>query len=217
MTSEEAASEELGPEVADSVDQPYEAPAWATTPVQPDPAATAAALAALSAPPDVYDQGLSGGDVPTEELPYDEAAYGEPPSDDLPPEWEEPAEDRNSVLLVGGILIGALIVALGIIFLLFRPFDSGTPVASPSLSPSPIVSPSPSPSVEPTFGTVFTPDFQGLSLDDAQAEADDAGLILEIEDVETDDVAPDTVLDQDPGARHRAGGRIDSPAERRGP
>ena len=201
LTSEEVASESPGPEVADTVDQAYETPSWATTPVQPDPAATAAALAALSAPPDVYDQGLSAGDVPAEELPYDEAAYGQPPSDDLPPAWEEPADDRNPVLLVGGILIGALIVALGMIFLLFRPFDSGTPIASPSLSPSPIVSPSPSPSVEPTeeaFGTVGTPDFQGLSLDDAQTEADDAGLILQIEDVETDEVEPDTVLDQDP-------------------
>jgi hypothetical protein len=51
---------------ADGVET-YEAPAWASTPVQPDPAATAAALAALSAPADVSDQALSRSEVPSDE------------------------------------------------------------------------------------------------------------------------------------------------------
>jgi beta-lactam-binding protein with PASTA domain len=152
--------------------------AWTTTPVAPDPEATEAALAALAAAP---------------EAPVEAAA----PGMGVQSGGEEPPEEGTPVLLVGGILVGAFIVALGIVLLLFRPFDSVDVVGSPS--PSPIVSSSPS--AQPTDDlSVDTPDFQGLSLEEAEDEAAAQDLIVRIIPVETDEAEPDTVLDQDPAA-----------------
>ncbi len=151
-------------------------PAWTTTPVAPDPEATEAALAALAAKPEVTLE-------PPEEPP-------------LPPEDGEPSDEGTPVLLVGGILVGAFIVALAIVLILFRPFDSGTDVDA-SLSPSPVVTavPSASPSAE---AMVDTPDFQGLDLVDAELTAEDYGLVVRANPVETDDFAPNTVIGQEP-------------------
>ena len=107
----------------------------------------------------------------------------------------EPSDEGTPVLLVGGILVGAFIVALAIVILLFRPFDSGSPDVT--LSPSPVVTevPSASPSAE---AVVDTPNFQGLSLEEAELTADDYGLVVRVISVETDDVEPGTVLGQQP-------------------
>ena len=153
------------------------AAAWTTTPVAPDPEATEAALAALAARPEVTV---------------------EPPEGPPPPPLgmdEEPPEEGTPVLLVGGILVGAFIVALAIVILLFRPFDSGSPDVT--LSPSPAVTevPSASPSAE---AVIDTPNFQGLSLAEAEATADDYGLVVRVTSVETDDEDPGTVLSQQP-------------------
>ena len=107
----------------------------------------------------------------------------------------EPPDEGTPVLLVGGILVGAFIVALAIVILLFRPFDSGSPDVT--LSPSPVVTevPSASPSAE---AVVDTPNFQGLSLEEAELTADDYGLVVRVISVENDDVEPGTVLGQQP-------------------
>ena len=100
-------------------------------PVAPDPEATEAALAALAARPEVTL---------------------EPPEGPPPPasSGAEPPDEGTPVLLVGGILVGAFIVALAIVILLFRPFDSGVN-PDVTISPSPIASvmPSESPTARP--------------------------------------------------------------------
>ena len=151
--------------------------AWTTTPVAPDPEATEAALAALAARPEVTIEPPEGPPLP-------------PPGMD-----GEPPDEGTPVLLVGGILVGAFIVALAIVILLFRPFDSGSPDVT--LSPSPVVTevPSASPSAE---AVVDTPNFQGLSLEEAELTADDYGLVVRVISVENDDVEPGTVLAQQP-------------------
>ncbi len=159
---------------AEAADAAAAGAAWTTTPVAPDPEATEAALAALAAKPEV-----------TLEPPAPSAGDG-----------GEPPDEGTPVLLVGGILVGAFIVALAIVLILFRPFDSPTGVDE-GLSPSPIVTegPSASPSAIPT---VDTPNFQGMSRKDAEATADDYGLVVRVNQVETDQVQPDTVVGQDP-------------------
>ncbi len=151
--------------------------AWTTTPVAPDPEATEAALAALAARPEVTIEPPDGPPLP-------------PPGMD-----GEPPDEGTPVLLVGGILVGAFIVALAIVILLFRPFDSGSPDVT--LSPSPVVTevPSATPSAE---AVVDTPNFQGLSLEEAELTADDYGLVVRVVSVENDDVEPGTVLGQQP-------------------
>ncbi len=153
------------------------AAAWTTTPVAPDPDATEAALAALAARPDMTI---------------------EPPEGPPPPPIgmdEEPSDEGTPVLLVGGILVGAFVVALAIVILLFRPFDSGSPDVTLSPSPAMTEVPSASPSAE---AVVDTPNFQGLSLEEAEATADDYGLVVRVTSVETDDADPGTVLSQQP-------------------
>ncbi len=87
-------------------------------------------------------------------------------------------------------------MALAIVLIVFRPFDSPSDV-DPSASPSPIVTAAPSASPS-AIATVDTPNFQRLSLEDAEATADDYGLVLRITQVETDQVEPNTVISQDP-------------------
>ena len=54
------------------------------------------------------------------------------------------------------------------------------------------------PSASPTaIATVDTPNFQGKTLEDAEATADDYGLVVRVSQVETDRF--------EPGARHRPG------------
>ncbi len=93
--------------------------------------------------------------------------------------------------------------------ILFRPFDSISEVDA-SLSPSPVVTevPSASPSA---IASVDTPNFQGRSLDDAEAIAADYGLVVRVTPVETDEFEPDTVIDQEPapGEAVEAGSTID--------
>ena len=153
------------------------AAAWTTTPVAPDPEATEAALAALAARPEVTLEPPEG--PPPQPLGMD----------------EEPPDEGTPVLLVGGILVGAFIVALAIVILLFRPFDSGSPDVT--LSPSPVVTeaPSASPSAE---AVIDTPNFQGLSLEEAELTAEDYGLVVRVISVVNDDAAPGTVLGQQP-------------------
>ena len=153
------------------------AAAWTTTPVAPDPEATEAALAALAARPEVTLE-------PPEGPPL------QPHGTD-----EEPPDEGTPVLLVGGILVGAFIVALAIVILLFRPFDSGSPDVT--LSPSPVVTeaPSASPSAQ---AVIDTPNFQGLSLEEAELTAEDYGLVVRVISVVDDDAAPGTVLGQQP-------------------
>ncbi len=159
---------------AEAADAAAAGAAWTTTPVAPDPEATEAALAALAAKPEM-----------TLEPPISLSGDG-----------GEPPEEGTPVLLVGGILVGAFIVALAIVLILFRPFDSPTDVdASPSPSPVLTAMPSAGPSA---IATVDTPNFQGLTLADAEAKADDYGLVVRVNQVETDQVEPDTVLGQDP-------------------
>ncbi len=150
--------------------------AWTTTPVAPDPEATEAALAALAAGPEV-----------TLEPPD-----GPPPP---PPPGDEPQDEGTPILLVGGILVGAFIVALAIVLILFRPFDSGGN-AIPSPSPITTEAPSASPSAI-TF--VDTPEFIGGTLEEAELKAGDYGLVVRANPVEDDKVSPNTVIDQDPG------------------
>ncbi len=152
-------------------------PAWTTTPVAPDPEATEAALAALAARPEVTLEPPEGPP------PLPLAAAPEPP------------EEGTPVLLVGGILVGAFIVALALVILLFRPFDSGSPEVTPSPSPVATEVPSASPSAE---AIIDVPNFQGLSLEDAELTADDYGLVLRVTSVESDEDEPGTVLSQDP-------------------
>ncbi len=159
---------------------PIAAAAWTTVPVAPDPEATEAALAALAARPEV-----------TLEPP-------EPPVALAAGSGAEPPDQGTPVLLVGGILIGAFIAALAIVILLFRPFDSGTSPDA-SFSPSPVVTASPSASPS-DLAIVDTPNFRGLSLEAAQAQADANGLVLRVSMVETDSEDPGTVLGQDPPA-----------------
>ncbi len=163
---------------AEAADAAAAGAAWTTTPVAPDPEATEAALAALAAKPEV-----------TLEPP-------EAPPTPPPGEGGEPPDEGTPVLLVGAILVGAFIVALAIVLILFRPFDSPTDVDT-SLSPSPVVTeiPSESPSAIPT---VDTPNFRGMSLDEAEAEAADYGLVVRVNPVQTDEVESGTVLSQDP-------------------
>ena len=161
---------------AEAADAAAAGAAWTTTPVAPDPEATEAALAALAAKPELTIEPPEGPPVPP-------GAGGEPPDEGTP------------VLLVGGILVGAFIVALAIVLILFRPFDSVT--VEPSPSPSPVVTevPSASPTAIPV---VDTPNFQGRSLLDAEALADDYGLVVRANPVETDDFEQGTVLNQEP-------------------
>jgi len=161
---------------AEAADAAAAGAAWTTTPVAPDPEATEAALAALAAKPEVTLE-------PPEAPPVPPPGVG-----------SEPPDEGTPVLLVGGILVGAFIAALAIVLILFRPFDT---VVEPTLSPSPVVTeaPSASPSAIPV---VDTPNFQGLSLEDAEAKADDYGLVVRADPVETDDEEPGTILDQDP-------------------
>ena len=152
--------------------------AWTTTPVAPDPEATEAALAALAAKPEV--------------------TLEPPPPQPLSDGGTEPPDEGTPVLLVGGILVGAFIVALMVVLVLFRPFDSGTDSAA-TPSPSPILTEEPS--AEPTDGQmVDAPDFAGQTLSEAELIASDYGLILQVTTVATDAVEPNTVLDQDPTA-----------------
>ncbi|MFO7532894.1 MAG: PASTA domain-containing protein, partial [Candidatus Limnocylindrales bacterium] len=172
---EEAAAGTVAETEAEAADAAAAAgAAWTTMPVAPDPEATEAALAALAAKPEM-----------TLEPPV------MPSGDD-----GEPPEEGTPVLLVGGILVGAFIVALAIVLILFRPFDSPTDEDA-SLAPSPVVTEVPSAS--PTaIATVGTPDFQGMSLTDAESTADDYGLVVRVRQVETDRVPPETVIGQDP-------------------
>ncbi len=174
------------PSEADSADQAADAglgaaavsaAAWTTTPVAPDPEATEAALAALAARPEVTLEPPEG--PPPQPLGMD----------------EEPPDEGTPVLLVGGILVGAFIVALAIVILLFRPFDSGSPDAT--LSPSPVMTeaPSASPSAQ---AVIDTPNFQGLSLEEAELTAEDYGLVVRVISVVNDEAAPGTVLGQQP-------------------
>ncbi len=171
---EEAVAGTVAETEAEAADAAAAGAAWTTTPVAPDPEATEAALAALAAKPEM-----------TLESPI-------PPSAD----GGEPPEEGTPVLLVGGILVGAFIVALAIVLILFRPFDSPTDVnASPS--PSPVMTEVPS--AEPSaIATVDTPNFQGRTLADAETTAADSGLVIRVTQVETDEVEPDTVIGQDP-------------------
>ncbi len=141
----------------------------------PDPEATEAALAALAAKPEITL---------------------EPPDSPPPPPGDEPPDEGTPVLLVGGILVGAFIVALAIVLILFRPFDNPSDVDA-SLSPSPAVTevPSESPS---TIATVGTPDFGGMPLEEAEATATDYGLVVRVNPVRTDEEEPGMVLSQDP-------------------
>ena len=43
-----------------------------------------------------------------------------------------------------------------------------------------------------------TPNFQGKTLEDAEATADDYGLVVRVSQVETDGFEPGTVISQDP-------------------
>ena len=160
---------------AEAADAAAAGAAWTTTPVAPDPEATEAALAALAAKPEVTL---------------------EPPEAPPTPPGEEEPEEGTPVLLVGGILVGAFIVALAIVLILFRPFDNLADVDA-SLSPSPVVTemPSESPSA---IASVDTPNFQGLSLEDAEAAATDYGLVVRVNPVETDEFEPSTVIQQEP-------------------
>src|SRR3990170_7782592 len=172
-----------GPERAtdeDEADVGADATAWTTTPVAPDPEATAAALAALAARPEVM-------------LEPAETSGGLPPgaSDE-----ELPAEG-TPVLLVGGILVGAFVVALAVVLLLFRPFDSGPGTASPTPSPTATASPTAGPT---EVGTVETPEFTDMTLEDAEQTARELGLVLRVDTQETDEFEPGTVLSQDPPA-----------------
>ena len=171
---QDAPAEMVAETEAEAADAAAAGAAWTTTPVAPDPEATEAALAALAAKPEV-----------TLEPP------APPPGGD-----GEPPEEGTPVLLVGGILVGAFIVALAIVLILFRPFDSPTEV-DVSPTPSPVVTeiPSASPS---TIPTVATPNFQGLTLSDAEATAEDYGLVVRVNQVETAQFEPDTVIGQDP-------------------
>ena len=179
---EATAADESAPEVvaeteAEAADAAAAGAAWTTTPVAPDPEATEAALAALAAKPEVT---LEAPDAPP------------------PPPGDEPPDEGTPVLLVGGILVGAFIVALAIVLILFRPFDNLNDVDA-SLSPSPVVTevPSESPSA---IASVDTPDFSGMTLEDAEVTATDYGLVVRVNPVETDEEEAGTVLDQDPAA-----------------
>ena len=86
-------------------------------------------------------------------------------------------------LLVGGILVGAFIVALAIVLILFRPFDNLNDVDA-SLSPSPVVTEEPSES--PATAFVDAPDFVAMPLEEAEATATDYGLVVRVNPVETD-------------------------------
>src|SRR3972149_6225391 len=89
-----AAGETEGATDEAEADVGADAAAWSTTPVAPDPEATAAALAALAAQPEVMLEPArtSGGRAPGA-------------SD------EEPPAEGSPVLPVGGILVGAFILA----------------------------------------------------------------------------------------------------------
>ena len=171
---EEAAAGVVAETEAEAADAAAAGAAWTTTPVAPDPEATEAALAALAAKPEVTL---------------------EPPDTPPPPPGEEPEDEGTPVLLVGGILVGAFIVALAIVLILFRPFDSLTDVDA-SLSPSPVVTEEPSES--PGISTVDTPSFVSLTLEEAEATASDYGLVIRVETVNTDEAEPGIVLAQDP-------------------
>ncbi len=176
-TVEGSAPEVVAETEAEAADAAAVGAAWTTTPVAPDPEATEAALAALAAKPEV-----------TLEAP--EA----PPA----PPGDEPPDEGTPVLLVGGILVGAFIVALAIVLILFRPFDNLNDVDA-SLAPSPVVTevPSESPSA---IASVGTPDFTGMALEEAEATATDYGLVVRVDPVLTDEEPPSTVLAQDPAA-----------------
>ncbi|MEX1295289.1 MAG: PASTA domain-containing protein, partial [Candidatus Limnocylindrales bacterium] len=158
---------------AEAADAAAAGAAWTTTPVAPDPDATEAALAALAAKPEVTL---------------------EPPETPPPPPPGDEEDEGTPVLLVGGILVGAFIVALAIVLILFRPFDSLTDPDA-SLSPSPVATEQPSESPS-AIATVGTPDFVAMRLEDAEATATDYGLVVRVNPVETDEAEPGIVLDQ---------------------
>ncbi len=169
----EAAVAETEAEAADSA--AAAGAAWTTTPVAPDPEATEAALAALAAKPEVTL---------------------EPPETPPMGPGDEPPEEGTPVLLVGGILVGAFIVALAVVLILFRPFDNPSELDG-SLSPSPLATSVPSASLS-VVAVVDTPNFRGLTLEEAEAKATDYGLVVRVTPVETDESDAGTVLDQDP-------------------
>ncbi len=171
---EEAAADVVAETEAEAADAAAAGAAWTTTPVAPDPEATEAALAALAAKPEVTL---------------------EPPETPPIPPGEEPEDEGTPVLLVGGILVGAFIVALAIVLILFRPFDNLSDVDA-SLSPSPAATEEASES--PGITIVDTPSFVSLTLEQAEATAGDYGLVIRVETVNTDDAEPGTVLSQEP-------------------
>ena len=117
-----------------------------------------------------------------------------------------------AALMVASVIGLAVLVAVGAWFLLLRPGESGTAAGSPSpsatvlLSPTPEATetaepspiPSPTPRATPAPTPFKAPKFTGLTLDDAQALADQRHVKLEVEYRETNDAEADTILEQAP-------------------
>jgi len=101
------------------------------------------------------------------------------------------------VLVLGGVLISLII-------------GWGAEGAGDSPSPTPALTstPRPTPTPEPTF--VPAPPFEGMLLDDARRLATRFGLELDVQQQETGQVEPDTVLSQDPpvGTQLRPGDTV---------
>jgi beta-lactam-binding protein with PASTA domain len=111
-----------------------------------------------------------------------------------------------SAVLIGSVIGVAAILAVAVWFLMFRPSGetaSGTPTpgATTFVTPPPTATPeayfSFDPSPEPT--RFRNPTFAGLRVADARSLADRSGVRIEVTYEVTDEVDPETVIDQDPG------------------
>jgi polar amino acid transport system substrate-binding protein len=72
------------------------------------------------------------------------------------------------------------------------------PGSTPRPSPTPRHTPRPTATPRPTPTTVTTPDLVGLTRREARALTDDAGLVLRVTLLETDEARPGIVVSQDP-------------------
>ncbi len=172
---------------------------WLSDPASATPVAGAAAAGAVAGVAAAAT--VASAQARPNQIPYPPDAYAKaaPPAAPVstrgappPPPTQDPAEDEGRSgpwAWVAGLLGIGILVIVG--FLIFRMLTGGGGGEEPSASPS----------ASPSGGTVELPNFVDMTVTDAQAAADQAGVILVIAGTEERaDVEPDIILTQDPAA-----------------
>ncbi len=168
-------------------------------------------------PQESYTQSTMTGGWQPEDGPQVGTAYGTRPP--RPPSGNRRAPASGgaggggrtpSAIIVGSVISVAAILAVAVWFLLLRPMGD-TASATPSPTATTYLTPPPTAIPETTDGTetaapspaptrVRNPTFSGLRVADAQRLADRSSIRIVVTYEVTDEVDPDTVIDQDPAA-----------------